>query len=343
LSDKRGLDISEEFIRELLWPLLQQELPDVTDRLAVAIVGSGSDVLGLDDRISCDHHWGPRANVMLLPEDKSSLLPCLRGVLDKLPSHFQEFKINKHHSNLTGVCCMGIDDFFNAFLESYNLPETDTDWLNLCEVDLVHVTAGRVVIDGPGELTRRREALARYPEPVWKKRIADWCMYITGRDAPYNLHRMAQRSDRLSSMMYEAMYHKQVMELCFTLNRRYAPYTKWLNRLFRTLPRYGPVIAPQLDSIAAETDLSKKVLMMIEVNYNIADALTELGLAGKVERQPFDPGLTDLALYDSALQIYQQLPREWLALSFNRTESWEQAAREVVCSADDYFQERIKK
>jgi hypothetical protein len=83
--------------------------------------------------------------------------------------------------------------------------------------------------------------------------------------------------------------------------------------------------------------------MMIEVNYIIADGLTELGLTGKMERQPFDPGLTDLTLYDSALQIYQQLPPEWLALNFNRTESWEQAAREVICSADDYFQERIRK
>jgi len=342
MSNKSGLEISEEFIKGLLWPLLQKELPDVADRLAVAIVGAGSDVLGLDDPISQDHHWGPRANVMLLPEDKPLLLPRLQKAIDKLPDDFQGFKINKNYRNLTGVCCMGINDFFHSFLGTDKLPETETDWLRYCEVDLLHVTAGRIVIDGPGELTRWRDALAYYPETVWKKRIADWCMYITGRDAPYNLNRMAKRNDRLSSMIYEAMYYKQVMELCFTLNRQYAPYTKWLNRLFRQQPRYGPEIAPCLDAIVQEENLSKKVLKMIEVNYMIADALAELGLTAKAKRQPFDPGLTDLTLYDNALQLYKQLPQEMLGLSFNRIESWEWAAREVVLSADDYFQERIK-
>jgi hypothetical protein len=342
MSEMNALDISEVFIRELLWPLLQHELPEAANRLAIAIVGSGSDVLGLDDQISQDHHWGPRANVMLLPEDKPALLSRLQKAIDILPDDFQSFKINKHHRNMTGVCGMGIDDFFRSFLGTDQLPETETDWLQYCEVDLLHVTAGRVVIDGPDELTKRRKTLAYYPEMVWKKRIADWCMYITGRDAPYNLNRMAKRNDRLSSMMYEAMYYKQVMELCFTLNRQYAPYTKWLNRLFRQLPRFGPEIAPCLDAIAQEQEPSEKVLKMVDVNYMIADALADLGLTTKAKRQPFDPGLTDLTLYDNALQIYKQLPQEMLRLSFNRIESWEWAAREVVLSADDYFQERIK-
>ncbi len=74
---------------------------------------------------------------------------------------------------LAGVVCTEINGFFRYFLGTDRLPETDADWVALCEVDLRHVTGGAVVVDGPGELTRRRAALAYYPDTVWKKRIAD--------------------------------------------------------------------------------------------------------------------------------------------------------------------------
>ena len=102
-------------------------------------------------------------------------------------------------------------------------------------------------------------------------------MYLTGRDAPYNLYRVAKRRDALTGAMYKALYLKQVMEFLFMLNRQYAPYTKWLNRTFRQLPRYAAGVAPMLDAIFAEADLVKNVHQMIEVNYELADALHELG------------------------------------------------------------------
>lgn len=342
MKEKSGLVISEEFIRELLWPLLQRELPEVCGRLAIAIVGTGSDVLGLDDQVSKDHHWGPRANVILLPEDVPQLAQRVQEAFTKLPEKFRTFSISTQFENMTGVCCSGMNDFFTFFLGTATLPASDRDWLNLCETDLLHVTAGKVIIDGPGELTYRRNALAYYPETVWKKRIADWCMYITGRDAPYNLNRMSKRNDRMAALMYESMYYKQVMELCFTLNRQYAPYTKWLNRTYRTLGHYVDKISPALDAILPEKDLHQKVLKMIEVNYLIADALTDLALTPKAKRREFDPGLTDLTLYDAAFQIYRTLPAELLPVSFNRTESWEHMAREVLFCSHDYFQEKIK-
>ena len=140
---------------------------------------------------------------------------------------------------------------FERFLQTDQLPACDLDWLNLCEVDLFHVTAGQVVYDGPGELTRRRQALAYYPDNVWKKRIADWCMYLTGRDAPYNIHRVSKRGDDLTCTIYFGLCVKRLMELCFALNRRYAPYTKWLNRTFRTLPRFADELAPLIDDAIA--------------------------------------------------------------------------------------------
>ncbi|MEO2047757.1 MAG: DUF4037 domain-containing protein [Pirellulales bacterium] len=333
-----GLAISQEFIKSILLPLLQSELQKDYNSIAVAIVGTGSDVLGLDDEISRDHHWGPRANIMYLREDASRLEPKIRKALGKVPTKFEQFDVQVSIGNMTGVCCCKIESFFRRFLGTDQIPTQDLDWLAMCEVDLFHVTAGTIVYDGLGQLTQRCNALAQYPENVWKKRLADWCMYVTGREAPYNLYRVSKRQDDLTCTIYFGLCIKRLMELCFTLNRQYAPYTKWLNRTFRELPMYANQLAPLIDSAVAEATWDKKVRILIDANYVVADALADLGLCSKLKRRDFDDRLTDLSLYDSAAQIYAQLPEELLRPSFNQIELWEKMAREVLFDTNDYIQ-----
>ena len=330
--------MSLDFIETILLPQLKESFPDEFDRLAVAIVGTGSDVLGLDDEISRDHHWGPRANVLYLREDVGRLKHRLNAVFaESLPREFRGYEVHVNIGNLTGVCSSAVEDFFERFLQTDQLPTCDLDWLKFCEVDLFHITAGQVVYDGPGEFTRRRQALAYYPDNVWKKRIADWCMYLTGRDAPYNLHRVSKRGDELTCMMYFSLCVKRLMELSFALNRRYAPYTKWLNRTFRALPQFGEELAPLVDEALQAPTWKRRVRTLIEANYVVANALSQLGLTAMPVRREFDEGLTDLTLYDSAAQIYSQIPEELFAPSFNQIELWERMAREVLFDTNDYF------
>jgi hypothetical protein len=334
-----GLEISQEFIERLLLPMLRESLPDDYDRLAVAVVGTGSDVLGWDDEISRDHHWGPRANVMYVRADADRLRPRLQTLLaEQLPATYREYPILVNIGNLTGVCHGTVENFFGRFLGTDQIPSQPIDWLALCEVDLFHVTAGKTVYDGLGELSRRREALRYYPEDVWKKRIADWCMYVSGREAPYNLHRVSRRKDELTSTIYFGLCIKRMMELCFALNRKYAPYTKWLNQSFRSLPKYADRLAPLIDEAMAESAWDRRVRILIEANYVIAEAICDLGLTGDVGRRDFDEGLTDLTLYYSAAQIYSDLPDELLGPSFNQIEHWEKMAREVLFDTNDYLQ-----
>jgi Domain of unknown function (DUF4037) len=338
-STSVGATVSLEFIESVLLPVLKRSCPDDFDRLAVAVVGTGSDVLGLDDEISRDHHWGPRANVMYLREDAERLNKVLNEVFaEKLPRRFRNYDLHVNIGNLTGVCCSAVEDFFARFLQTDKLPSSDLDWLSLCEVDLFHVTAGQVVHDGPGELTRRRQALSYYPDNVWKKRIADWCMYVSGRDAPYNIHRVSKRGDELTCTIYFGVCIKRLMELCFALNRQYAPYTKWLNRTFRTLPCFADELAPLIDDAMRESSWKRRVKILIEANYVIAEALAQLGITAAPIRREFDEGLTDLTLYDSAAQIYRTIPEELFEPSFNQIELWERMAREVLFDTNDYFQ-----
>lgn len=333
-----GLEISRDFINTTLLPVLREHLPGHFGQLAVAVIGTGSDVLGLDDEISRDHHWGPRANVMYPRAEAALVQTDLDRVLSsELPAEFQGHPLNVNIGNLTGVCHCVLEDFFGRFLATEQLPTSDEDWLMLCEVDLFHVTSGEVVYDGPGEVTARRTALAYYPDPIWKKRIADWCMYVSGRESPYNLHRVSKRNDDLTCTIYLGQCIKRLMELCFTLNRQYAPYTKWLNVCFRGLPKYADQLAPIIDDTMRSTDWAQRVRLLIDANYVIADGIAELGLTDAVTRREFDEGLTDLTLYDSAAQIYRDLPPVLRDPSFNQIEHWEKMARDVLFDTNDYL------
>ena len=46
-----GFEISREYIQEVILPGLRIEIGDEIDRLAVAVIGAGSDAQGWDDEI----------------------------------------------------------------------------------------------------------------------------------------------------------------------------------------------------------------------------------------------------------------------------------------------------
>jgi hypothetical protein len=334
-----GLEISTDFVDEIVLPLLRREVPRDMDKIAVAVVGTGSDVLGLDDSISRDHHWGPRANVMYCGRDDVGLPQRIDVALLKCPREYREFGVEINNATMTGLCSSEVESYLSASLGGRKIPpQKDTEWLDLCEVDLFQATSGTVVHDGPGELTRLRQEIQYYPDTIWRKKIADWCMYLSGRDSPYNFHRVSKRGDELTGRIYLAMYTKRVMEFCFAINKQYAPYTKWLNVLMRRLPKYVAPVAPMLDELTELTDARAKVMKQVEINFYFALVLAELGLTSKPVKREFDESLTDLTLYYSAAEIYRTLPVEYLDFSFNQIENWEPVARKAILDPNDFVQ-----
>ena len=246
-----ALEISQRFIECEIVPLLREVHDGLVDRIAVGVHGTGSDVLGLDDQISRDHHWGPRAVVLLQDEDAGAVEPVRETLAARCPAAFEGHPVHHDRANRTAVCVDSISSYLRWFLGSSQLPQRDEDWFDFCETDLLHVTSGAVFHDPSGVWSAIRQQLACYPERVWKKRIADWCMYVTGRDAPYNLYRVSRRGDAVAAGIYFGQALRRTMELGFAIERRYAPYPKWQHRLFRTLGGCGPRVLPLLEELAA--------------------------------------------------------------------------------------------
>jgi len=91
-----GLELCRTFFRDVVKSLLDEFFPDLP--YSAAILGSGSEVLGFDDAMSSDHHWGPRVMLFCTAEDVQQYAEDIRRVMaDNLPytykgysTHFSE-------------------------------------------------------------------------------------------------------------------------------------------------------------------------------------------------------------------------------------------------------------
>jgi hypothetical protein len=89
--DLTGAELARRFFTGVVAPLLSRAVPTVG--YAAARLGSGSDVLGLDDEMSRDHDWGCRLT-LLVDEDARDQVPRIRQILEeRLPERFGEFPV----------------------------------------------------------------------------------------------------------------------------------------------------------------------------------------------------------------------------------------------------------
>jgi hypothetical protein len=211
---------------------------------AAAFIGRGSDVLGYDNARSTDHDWGPRFQVFLPPEDFQARSCLLDQALKKgLPRQFRGFDVAVPDS-VEGAGRPHMVEIFtvSAFLERYLAVDSVSalaplDWLTFPEQRLLELTAGEVFHDPRGELAAVREALGAYPRDVWLYRMACQWQRLSQQEA--FVGRCAEAGDLLGMKVTAARIVRDVMKLCFLMERRYAPYDKWLGTAFSRLSCAG--------------------------------------------------------------------------------------------------------
>jgi hypothetical protein len=243
-----GLELSELFYSEAAKPILDSFFPDIS--YSAALLGWGSEVLGYDDVQSSDHHWGPRFLLFLSPADHEQYAKAIRETLSQnLPHRFRGYSTSfgepveigvrlpretdsgpVNHMILTET----IESFFGWYLgcNPYE-PVTAADWLSFSEHKLLAVTKGKVFHDGPGELEHIRRKFQYYPRDVWLYQLAaQWIKIFEDREF---VSRCGDVGDELGSMVIAARQVNRLMRLCFLMERKYAPYTKWFGTAFSEL------------------------------------------------------------------------------------------------------------
>jgi hypothetical protein len=159
------------------------------------------------------------------------------------------------------------------------------DWLSLTGQSLLEVTGGAVFTDTQGGITAIRRSLAWYPDDVWRYVLAAQWSRI-GRDLPL-LGRTGVRGDDLGSRLLTARVATSVMHLGFLLEKRWAPYSKWLGTVFAGLPAAGAA-GPLLQAALTATTWQSRQTALCEAIVGLHELQRLVGLpCGAEALEPF--------------------------------------------------------
>lgn len=246
-----GIELARAYYDDVVRPLLDAWRPGLPH--AAARLGSGSDVLGLDDTTSRDHDWGLRLTLLVDADDVAAVDAHLAGALPAtyrgLPTRFATtwhpdvgHRVEVATPGELARSRLGVDA--TKALEA-------SEWFALTGQSVLEVTAGAVFADGPGELTRLRERLRWYPDDVWLQVLAaEW--ERLGQELPF-VGRTGARGDDLGSRVLAARLAGSLMRLGLLLERRWPPYPKWLGTAFSATPSGGAAGGHLARALAAAT------------------------------------------------------------------------------------------
>jgi hypothetical protein len=242
-----GLQLSELFYREAVQPILAQRFPDLV--YSAARIGSGSDVLGFDTPQSMDHDWGPKLMLFLREADHAAYHEEIdRRLRQELPREIHGYPTHfgRHEDGTAvmtaadsgpiqhGVSLLTVQPFVKSVLSFDPTGEIRAaDWVSVPGHRLLMLTAGRVFYDGLGQLEPLRARLCYYPHDVWLYLLAAQWRRIA-QEEPF-MGRCGQVGDDLGSRLIAARLVRDLMHLCFLMERRYAPYIKWFGSAFAQL------------------------------------------------------------------------------------------------------------
>lgn len=263
-----GMEMARRFWEQAGKPMLQSRYPDYAERIAVGLVGYGSECFGFDDALSRDHDFAPRFCLWLTDEDYAAIGTALQEDYERIAHAWR----SEHSSadlpdspttpraqgtmRRDGVFHIG--DFFETLTGYREAPPQDAphEWLALDESTLATATNGRVFADALGAFSSTRQGFTFMPEDV-RLSLISRRLGMLSQAGQYNLPRMLQRGDGAAAMTSIHEFAQAAISLVFLVNNPvsvgYAPYYKWrfaaLRRLSRRMATRLPGVCAQLEEI----------------------------------------------------------------------------------------------
>ncbi|MCI2063109.1 MAG: DUF4037 domain-containing protein [Eubacteriaceae bacterium] len=237
----KGLELAERYFNEAGRPALEKALPDLMPRLAAGLAGEGSECFEFDDEYSRDHDWGPSFCIWLDEDDFQSYGNEVQKIYNGLPKDFLGYPERKDGPNSRGrVGCLSIRSWYLKFTGCPEGPENAVQWMRIPEAFLATASNGRVFYDEYGRFTGIRNRIKDYyPEDVRIKKITARAA-VMSQAGQYNYPRCLKRGETVAAYLALAEFIKAAISLTYLLNRKYAPFYKWMYRGmddFTILPR----------------------------------------------------------------------------------------------------------
>ncbi len=241
IHDKmNGMQLSLEYYRAFFKPLLEGEFAQYKSKIAVGLVGRGSECYGYDDEESKDHDWGPGFCVFVTEETYKLIGDKLKRAYNDMPREFRGYKCECSVSCHERRGVFVIDKFYKDILGKWPLQKEDYEVIPECALsDSVN---GMMFTDPEGVFTGiRNELSAGYPKDILLKKIAA-CVTTYSRCAQYNYERCLKRNDELTASVMFSDGIRAALKLAHFLENKYPPHDKWLYRSAHDLEMSEPFI-----------------------------------------------------------------------------------------------------
>ena len=235
------IEKNRRFYEEGVAELIHTRFGHYENRIAVGIAGEGSDCFGYDDELSRDHDFGTGVCLWVTNEDMNRFGYQLSIAYNELVDSEERSYYTDRLRERRGV--MTIHDFYSDILridcDTEHCRISEEDWYRLDHSCLKTAVNGEVFRDDLGEFTAFRRLLENYyPEPVWRRRIAEQ-LHEYASSLQVNYARCMTRRDLVAAEICRANGLKAAMELFFLLKKEYPPYYKWTYRALSELDQEG--------------------------------------------------------------------------------------------------------
>ena len=222
--------------------MIHEKFREYENRIAVGVVGEGSDCFGYDDDYSTDHDYGIGFCMWLSEHDYEKIgyllqkeYKCLMLTHEKdihelfgyipngnifLSGRRGVYPVNGFYERILGIKIKNKTEFLI----------NEEDWMKIPEEKLATAVNGQIFRDDEGTFSFLREKIkSYYPKKIWMLRLAEQ-IHIFSQNGQYNYARMMARKDYLTADICAAQAEKSAMSVVYLLNKKYAPYYKWMRK-----------------------------------------------------------------------------------------------------------------
>ena len=295
----KGLEEARKFYEEAGAEMISRNFGDFENRIAVGLVGHGSECFGFDDQTSRDHDFETGFCLWLTKDDEEKIGFRLMRAYDKLVKSVNGERADRVVENgFQGVFVTG--DFYRRYTGCDGAPKTWQDWLYTNSAYFAEATNGEVFRDDLGEFTKiRNEILHGMPEDVRIKKIGS-CALKAAQSGQYNYARCLAHGEEGAAMLALCEFVTNAIELAFLLNRRHCPYYKWALRSMDGLDKFAELKQPLEYLLTADND---------KAGQSVKKAIVEdisLALANEINAQ-FDLGVEGGFLEPYAYAIQKRI------------------------------------
>lgn len=247
-----GLELCRAYYETYGRAMIHEKFPEYEGRIAVGLVGEGSDCFGYDDEDSRDHDWGPSFLMWVSDQVYEEIGEQLQAAYEELPQTFlgYTYRASRQGAGRRGV--QTIRSFYGRLLGAEQTEgirkamETENPGLipfrQMEESALAAAVNGSVFRDDEGIFTQIRTMLKEdYPERLRYLRIAEAAARFS-QYGQYNSSRMLRRGDRLTCRMMLGTAAEEALKLVYYLERQYPPHDKWLAEGVRRMGGYEQLL-----------------------------------------------------------------------------------------------------